>query len=129
MTTDAVVLLDDPPPILNILTALVLRIVEQRLGNIRTFRADTTDQKRRQRIAPFISQVRLWHAQAIRPGLLFPLIIDRRVIELVFEEAFVAIPLLFLPIGMELGRIVTLLRGLRQQRKIQALNRRSAFDR
>src|SRR5688572_16225736 len=92
MATHAVILLDHPPAILYVLTALVLRFVEKGPRHVGSFRAHATQQKRSQGIAPFRSQEGLGHSQLIFRILLFTAIVNRRFSKLVFEESFVVVP-------------------------------------
>src|SRR6185437_13835631 len=91
VTTLTVILLDHPPAVLNILTPLILRIVEKRSGNVSAISADTAKQERRQSHTPLRRHVRLRHAQAILRILLFTFVVNRRLPDLVFEETFVVV--------------------------------------
>src|SRR5205807_9943475 len=82
MTAHTIVFLDDPPPILNRF-ALIVRLVKERLRNIRAFCADAAQEKRRQRSSPFRRQIRLRHTQAILWFFLFALIVNPGRLDLV----------------------------------------------
>src|SRR2546425_10194042 len=107
MTAHAVVLLDYPPAVLNVLPPLVLRIVEERRRHVRAFGTHAAEQKSRQTVAPIFSQERPRHAQAILrlEQLRFAGVVDRRVAQLVFEEAAMVVPFLLFLLGMEIDRL------------------------
>src|SRR6185503_13295423 len=92
VTAHAVVLLDHPPAVLNILTALILWRVEERRRNVRTLGSDASQKESCQRSAPFRSQIRLGHLQLIFRILLLALIVERRLFDLSLEETLVVVP-------------------------------------
>src|SRR4029078_2418723 len=137
MTTDAVVLLDYPPAVLNVLPARVFGIVEKRGWHVCAFRANASQQESSQRSAALGLQIRTRHAQAILLIFLFAAIVNRGLGDLVFEETLVVVPGLLLVrrgLGrargcfMQLERIVSLFRLLGQQGKVEPLDWRRAFD-
>src|SRR5881397_2978448 len=100
MTTHAVVLFYYPPAILNILTSLILGIEEQGTRYVGAFASNAPQQERGERGTPLRSQEGLGHAQTILLILLFALIVDRRLSNLMFEEPFVVVPgFLFFLVG------------------------------
>src|SRR2546427_2663045 len=128
MTAHAVVFLYDPPTILDVLTSRILWIIEERLRHVRAFGANTAKEKRRQRGAPLLGQKRLGHTQTVFRIFLLALIVDFGLCQFVFEEAFVAVPLLFFSLWMQVEWIVALLRLFREQGKIQTLYGRRALN-
>src|SRR6266404_7670040 len=109
MTTHAVIFLYHPPTVLNVLTALVLRIIEERRRHVCTFRAHAAEQKSSQRIAPLRRQIRSRHAQTIFGVLLFALIVDRGLSNLVLEKSFMVVPRFFFLLRVQSERIGSLL--------------------
>src|SRR5438132_8334350 len=117
MTTHAVIFLNHPPAVLNILSPPILRIVEQRSRYVRPFRADATQEKRGQSRAPLLSQIGLGHTELVFALQVWRLTggVNLRLRQLVFEEAALSIPvLLFLAVG-NLQRYAAILVILRHQ--------------
>src|SRR5215472_3388163 len=109
MATHAVVFLDYPPAVLNILTSFILRIVEETLGHVGAFSTDTAQQECRQRRAPLGIHVGLRHAQLILLVLLLALIVNRRIVQLVLKEAARVVPGLVFIFRMKLRRVFAFL--------------------
>src|SRR3989442_5021174 len=131
MTAHAVVFLDYPPAVLNVLPPLIRGHVEERLRHVRAFRSHAAEQQRRQTRAPLLSQKRFRHAQSIlRLEILrFAAIVNRRIGELVLKEATMVVPFCFFIFWMKLQRIAPVLGVLSQQSEIETFERRRAFSR
>src|SRR6266446_8405784 len=108
MTTHAVIFLYYPPTVLNVLTPLVFRIKEERRRHVCSFRANTAEQKSSQGITPLRRQIWSRHAQTIFRIFLFPLIVDRRLSNLVLEKSFMVVPGFFFLFRMQSERISSL---------------------
>src|SRR5207302_356061 len=131
MTTHAVIFLNHPPAVLNILSPPILRIVEQRSRYVRPFRADATQEKRGQSRAPLLGQIGLGHTELVFALQVLRLagVVNLRLRQLVFEEAAVVVPLLLFVVGVKLQRIAAILGILSQQSKVETFQRRGAFSR
>src|SRR6185503_19188064 len=123
---DAVIFLNYPPAVLNVLASLILWIIEEARRNVRAFHADAAEQECSQRVTPLIGQVGLRHAQAILRLLDLSFVVNRRVGEFMFEETAVVVPLFF---AVRENRILTRLCVFCQQSEIEPLDWRCAFGR
>ena len=120
MTAFAVVFLDYPPTVLNILAPRLLRIIEERGGHAGPFGPHAAKQKSRQSRAPFFSQKGLRHAQAIlwRQVFLLAGVVDLRFGQFVLKEPAMVIPLRLFLFRMQLQRIAPVFSVLGQQSEI-----------
>ena len=112
MATRAIVTRDDPPPLLDG-CPLVFRLEAVLLGEGRLHRAQ---QERCQRVDLLAAEVEVGHAQALEVLAFLALVKYGRILELVLEEALVAVPALQL-------RLVGL------QCEVEPLQRLAALDR
>src|SRR5258708_22140232 len=96
VATHAVVFLNYPPTVLDVLTPLVGRVVEERRRHVCAFHSQTAEQERRQSRPPFFGQVRLRHAQAVLrlEVLRFAGVVDLWLSQFVLEEPAMVVPLL-----------------------------------
>src|SRR3990172_587558 len=113
MATHAVVLLYDPPAILDVLATLVLWVIEECSWHIGSFCSHAAQQERGQLRAPLRFKERLWHSQPILGIFLLTLIVDGGLGNLMFKEAFVVVPGLFLIFRMQVQRVLAFFSPLR----------------
>src|SRR5437879_794180 len=131
MTTHAVIFLDYPPAVLNILATPVLWVIEQRGGYVCSLSTEAAQEKRGQSRPPLLSQIRLGHTELVFALQILRLarIVDLRLGQLVFEEATMVVPLFLFVLRMKLQRVASIFGILSQQSKIETLKRRGAFSR
>src|SRR5580698_9470093 len=88
MASHAIVFADDPPA-LDDVAALVGRLVEI---PVRYAGLHRPDQESSELIDLRLRQIEVRHLQPVELGLLFAFVVNRRIFQLVFEEAFVRVP-------------------------------------
>src|SRR2546429_478667 len=131
MTTHAVIFLDHPPTVLNILPTPVLWVIEQRGRYVRSLSTEAAQKKRGQSRPPLLSQIRLRHTELVFALQILRLarVVDLRLGQLVFEEAAMVVPFLLFVLRVKLQRITAILGILSQQSKVETLQRCGAFSR
>src|SRR6266403_4648705 len=123
VATHAVVFLNYPPTVLDVLPPLVRRVVEERRRHVCAFHSQTAKQERRQTTPPFFGKVRLGHAQTVLRFEILRLagVVNLGLSQLVLEESTMVVPLLLFIFRMNVGRIAAVFGILSQQSKGRTL--------
>ena len=91
MAAHAVVLLNHPPAVLDVLLETVRAVVE-RLRHVGALVALAAEEERRQSDAPVVLHEGVGHPQVVLRLLLLAAVVDGRVFDLVLEESLVVVP-------------------------------------